>query len=280
VDLVLDSSALSRIYELSSRDRSAVLTGLRVLGHLHVTTVNVLEAAMHPDPTERAQKLRFYTDLTGAISPADPPNELLIKTARAYLAGQDTIDLGSNEAWALLHATDLLSDDIRDESFAWTAQRKQEFRATHETLRATYQEHFAQVPTDRAGSALDLIAYFCERIDHYYDTLLIPAFARATGVTPSHEQIHHFMQASTPWRLFWAARVHALYTRSVQPEGYGDRNAGQTDLESSIYLAFCNTFITYDRKQYTALQDLNTLNHRNTNLLWYGDLRDTFLLTP
>src|SRR5207302_3219735 len=136
-------SALSRNYRLPSLDRSAVPTGLRVLGHLHVTTVNVLEAAMHPDPNERAQKLRFYTALTGAISPADPPNELLIKTARAYLAGQDTIDLGSNEAWALLHATDLLSEDIRDESFAWTAQRKQEFRATHETLRVTYQEHFA-----------------------------------------------------------------------------------------------------------------------------------------
>jgi hypothetical protein len=280
MDIVLDSSALSRIYELPSLDRSAVLTGLRVLGHIHVTTVNVLEAAMHPDPNERAQKLTFYKELTGISSPADPPNELLIKTAVAYLAEEHTIDLGSKEAWALLHATDLLSEDIRNESFAWTAQRKQEFRAMHEHLRASYQDHFAQVPADRAGSALDLIKYFCERIDNYYDGLLIPAFTRATTITPTREQISQFMQASTPWRIFWAARVHALYTRSVQQEGYGDNNAGQTDLESSIYLAFCNTFITNDKKQYVALQDLNTLNHRNTKILWYGDLRNHFLLTP
>jgi hypothetical protein len=74
MDIVLDSSALSRIYELPPPDRSAVITGLRVLGRIHVTTVNVLEAAMHPDPNERAEIANRFDANAEIMEPSSFPS--------------------------------------------------------------------------------------------------------------------------------------------------------------------------------------------------------------
>lgn len=278
-ELALDSSALTEIYALKAPDRNAVITGLRTIGRIRITSVNIFEAAGHQNDDARQEKLRFYQDLTGEMNPLDLPNELLEKTATAHHDGDDIVSLGSPHAMRLLHDPGLLTPDLFDESTAWNEERRASFRKMHEKLRKTYQAHFARIPSDRATNALELIRYFCERLDTYLDMLIIPAYERASGSTISRDDARDFMNGCAAWRIFWAARVHALYTRSVQQTAYGDRtNAGITDLESSIYLAFTDYFVTSDRKQYDAFQDLNTLSTRNATITWYDDLRRAFLL--
>src|SRR5581483_10082220 len=238
MEVALDSSALTEIFSLPPKDRDAVITGLRTIGRIRITSINIVEAAAHANTSARDDKLAFYAKLTGDLNPIDLPNELLIKTATAHHEGKDTVQLGSPHAMQLLQNPSIITPELLDENAAWNKERHDSFRTMHETIRRTYQEHFAKIPTDRAKSAIDLITYFCERLDSYLDTLIIPAY-EYSGSTISRADAKTFMAGCAAWRVFWAARAHALYTRSVQQAGYGDRtNAGITDLESSIYLAF------------------------------------------
>lgn len=281
MELALDSSALTEIFGLPPSDRDAVIAGLRTIGRIRITTVNILEAAGHQSETARGQKLRWYRELTGEVNPLDAPNELLEKTATAHHERRAGVSLGSQHAMQLLHEPDLLTPDLIDESFAWNQERRYSFKNMHEELRTTYQAHFKNIPGDRASNARDLITYFCERLDTYLDMLIIPAYQRASGSTISRDEARTFMANCDAWRIYWAARVHALYMRSIQTAGYSDRkNAGITDMESSIYLAFIDYFVTADRKQYDALRDLNAFTSRDTAITWYDDLRRAFLLQP
>jgi hypothetical protein len=277
-EIAFDHSALTEIYELPNEDRDAVITGLRAMGRIRITSANALEAAGHGNKEAREKKLAFYKELTGAIEPLDPPNELLRKTAVAHHEKKTKITLGSDELWTLLQQPEF-AEHVYDESFAWNKERKQTFKQWHQELRDIYQEHFEKIPTDRATSAGALIEYFCERIETYLDIIIIPFYKEASGHTITKDDARTFTQKNNPWRLFWAGRIYALYTRAVQAQGSSDKkNAGQTDLESSIYLAFTDIFITADKAQYDALIGINKLNPRKTRVLWWPDLKAGFLL--
>jgi hypothetical protein len=275
-EIALDHSALTEIYELTPRDREIVIKGIRLMGRLRITTANVLEAAGYGNKTIRDDKIGFYRELTGMLNPIAAPNDLLRKTATAHHQGKDNIDIGSDETMTLLHHPEYI-EETYDESFTWNKERKHSFKEMHQELRDIYQEHFDKVPTDRATTALDLITYFCERLDDYLDILIIPFYERASGQTVSKDDARTFTQTNIAWRLFWASRIHAMYTRSVQQKGSSDKkNAGQTDLETAIYLGFTDTFITADRKQYEALMEINNLNPRKTKILWWPDVKKAF----
>jgi hypothetical protein len=278
--IIFDNSPLSRLMEESEQDRKAILAGLRVVGSLRVTGMNVIETIQIPDRELRTAKLRLLHDVTQVFNPYQTPNQLLGDIARAYNA-DEALQLGDDTNWYIVHHPDEITDEMAAESLAWHRDREQWFREMYETLRATYQPLFQTNAQPRPRNAADLVRYFIAKRDTYYDMLLLDIFERHTSYRPTHDELSAFLETKTTcgWALFWLARIYAMYQRSIQLDGYGWKyNAGFHDLDSAIYLPHCDWFVTGDAAQRRALRFLNVLNPRSTKIVDYASFRRDILI--
>src|SRR6185369_132850 len=98
-------------------------------------------------------------------------------------------------------------------------------------------------------------------------------YERQTGYRPNHDEFETFLKRVPAWTMFWLARVYALYRRSVSQQNYGKHNAGINDLDSAIYIPFCDLFITNDARQRRALKVINAANPRRTRVRSYQAMR-------
>src|SRR6185295_15647798 len=127
--ILFDNSALSRLVEESDVDRTALLAGLRTLGTLRVTALNVLETAKTPDPQLRMAKLRFYNEIAGTVAPLNRPVELLAILARSHCAKADSMDVGDDFAYMLLTHPERASDDLEKELAAGAKKEEDGFKS-------------------------------------------------------------------------------------------------------------------------------------------------------
>jgi hypothetical protein len=67
--IFFDNSGLTRLFEERDGDRAALVAGLRTLGTLRVSALNVYETARTPSEEVRFAKLHFYREVGGNASP-------------------------------------------------------------------------------------------------------------------------------------------------------------------------------------------------------------------
>ena len=275
ITIVFDNSPLSRLLEESERDRDAILTGLRTFAILRVTGMNVIETIQVPNRDLRMTKLRLLKELTRAVNPYQTPNDLLGDIARAY-QNYGSLDLGDHVSWFVVNNPDEITDEMALAGLKWHRDREKWFRDMYEDLRATYQPLFETGTLPRPKSATDLLKYFISRRETYYDMLLLDIYERHTGYRPTHEEFTTFLETKDAcgWALFWLARIYAMFQRSIQRKRYSWKvNAGLHDLDSAIYLPYCDWFVTGDAPQRRAFRLLNALNRRPTRIVDYADFR-------
>ena len=278
--IIFDNGPLSDLLDERERDREAIIRGLRVIGVPRVTTMNVIESINIARPELRRAKLDLLSELTGDVWPMQAPNELLAAISRAYTNGSERVDLGDQGAWTAIKQPDVVTEEMNRESWRWHADREDGFDEMYAGLREELRDGvFTQFPDSRPRSAAALIRYFIGKREDYYDTFLITVFERQTGTKPSHAEFSRFLDRVPAWSIFWIARLYSMYRRSVQLQRYGKRsNAGLHDLDSSIYLPFCDLFITGDDAQRRALRVLNSFNPRRARVVSYRWLRSGFLI--
>jgi hypothetical protein len=276
--IVFDNSPLSRLLEEAERDRNAMLRGLRTYAILRVTGMNVIETANITDDSQREAKLRLLKEITGAVNPYQSPNDLLADVARAYDAREAQVTLGDEVSWFAISKPEEITNELAAEGLRWHADREKWFREMFQDMRQEFQPMFDAGLAERPRSAGGLIKYFIEHRETYYDILLIPIYARQTGHTPTHEEFSRFLDRVPAWSLFWIARVYAMYRRVIQLKRFGKTNAGVHDLDSAIYLSFCDMFVTGDKPQERALRVVNAFSPRVTEVMSYRELRSRLLV--
>lgn len=278
--IIFDNSPLSRLLEETAADRYALLSGLRTFAVLRVTGMNVVETANIQNRKQRTEKLRFLGEVAGSVNPYQTPNDLLADIARAYETG-GILQLGDSWNWLALNNPEEFTDELAVDGLAWHASREQWFRTMHEQLRTKYESLFRNGAATRPRNAAELLKYFIATRQAYYDTLLLDIYERQTGRRPSYDEFSTFLDAKDTrgWALFWLARVYAKYHRSIQRQHYGSKvNAGFHDLDSAIYLPYCDWFVTGDEPQRRAFRMLNVLNSRSTKIVAYRHFRSRWLI--
>lgn len=276
VVLSFDTSAIDQLERETVQDRMALVAGLRTLGRIQITGLNVSES-LSIVGAHRTQRLRFLGELTGEYKPLQMPNELLAEIARAYQERRDTVVLGDDVCWTAVKNPAVVNDHMAAIGGKWHRDRELWFFESYHELRISYTPLFKKYRDERPRSASAMIRYFIERAPTYWDALLIPIYERQTGNRPSHAEFQEFLKRVPAWRMFWLARVYALYRRAVGLRNYGKRNAGLNDLDSAIYVPFCDTFITNDARQRRALKVINAANPRRTRVLSYAAMRSRLL---
>jgi hypothetical protein len=272
----LDTSAIDQLERESVPDRRAFVAGLKTLGLVRVTGLNVGES-LSIVGEHRLRRLTLLKDLTGAFNPAQPPNQLLGDIAQAYDRGDATFSIGDEGCWIALQNPAAVNDDMALESHGWHSDREDWFREMYREFRRAYAPIFKKNRHNRPRSAATLIRYFIERGPQYWDMLLIPIYERQTGHRPTHAEFERFLTRVPASKLFWLAQIYALFRRSVAKKNRGRKDAGLNDLDSAIYLPFCDWFVTHDVQQRRALRVINVANPRRTRILSYSAMRARLL---
>jgi hypothetical protein len=267
-----DTSGIDRLEREEVSERKALIAGLKTLGAIQVTGMNVSES-MSIQGDHRAHRLTLLEELTGEFKPLQQPNTLLADVACAYHARQRSVTLGDDGCWIALKNRQNISDSMAAESQRWHQDREKWFLATYKELREAYAPIFKEWRHQRPRSTAFMIRFFIERGPQYWDLLLIPIYERQTGYQPSHLEFERFLNRVPAWKMFWLARIYALYRRSVRVNSYGKRNAGLNDLDSAIYLPFCDWFVTDDARQRRALRVVNAANPKRTEIISYDSMR-------
>ena len=267
-----DTSGIDRLERENERDRKALIAGLRTFGLVRITGLNVSES-LSIQGEHRAERLRLLADLTGPFNPLQPPNTLLADIACAYQQRRGSVSLGDDACWIAIQAPERVDDAMAAESHQWHQDREDWFVGMNRELREAYSPIFKKYRNQRPRSAAFLMRYFIGRGPEYWDMLLIPIYERQTGHRPSHEEFERCLKRVPAWAMFWLARIYALYRRAVRPNKHGKKNAGLNDLDSAIYLPFCDLFVTNDVRQRRALRVVNAANPRKTKIVSYDALR-------
>jgi hypothetical protein len=92
------------------------------------------------------------------------------------------------------------------------------------------------------------------------------------------EQIRHFIDASPPFRAVCYSFVKAWYNFSLSPVLDTTPKAGRNDLMMSVYLPYCDKFLTADYAQRRDLQDIADAAGIECSVLSLEDFNESFAL--
>lgn len=275
--IFFDNSALSRLVDADDVDRKALVAGLKTLGILRISALNVIETARTPDRDLRTRKLKFYKELTRTVAPMNVPDEVLALVARAYHDGTGTISAGDQFAYNLLTDPDSVTDELRAELTQRAKKDEKRFKVTHQQLR----EHFDAVfegPDDRFDTETAFLDFTFANADNTLAKVVSGIYKEGTGVDLPPADVPEFLEKAVPIKVFIAAHLHILWTRAISQIGPGKKKAGVVDTDSAVYLNFSDRFITNDRPQFEAMTVANRFNPRNTRVELYDDLRGRLTL--
>jgi hypothetical protein len=106
-------------------------------------------------------------------------------------------------------------------------------------------------------------------------------YARVIKDRPDEQTIREFVGKCPPFRAFLLAICVAQYERCVRDLKAGrSLRAGKFDLYMSLYLPYCDEFITADEGQLNALQEVVSVGNLGVRVRSYEDLRDGLFGRP
>jgi hypothetical protein len=272
-EILFDNSALSRLVEENDIDRNALVAGLRTLGTLRITSLNVLETARTPDADLRNGKLNFYRELSGTIAPMNVPLEVLGLIARAHWDGTGKIDVGDRWLYGLLETPTAATEDLRSALTERAREEEARFKNIHREMRQRFEQTFSSAPQDRFASEDAFLDFAFTNVEETLGNLVTEAYRDLTGSTLSRSDVRTFLDQTPAWKIFLAAHLHALWVRSLREKGPGKKKAGIVDTDTAVYLNFSERFITNDHPQLETLRVANRFNPRTTVVELYSELR-------
>jgi hypothetical protein len=272
-----DNSALTRIFEMSAGDRSVLVTGLKVLGGLRVTALNVYETARTPATAVRVSKLRFYREVSEGVPPIADPMALLASLARSWRF-ETIVDVPIDElAHKLLAEPNLATDAFSKDLTEQFRRQERDYATLHTDLRPLFHALYA------GDHKFDDESSFIETMMAAAPVLLQPLIAEAfrnwTDTELQPGDTADLLDDSDGWRVFMAAQIHTMWLRSAQSFVASSKRLGMFDTDTSVYLPFCDYFVTNDRAQLVTLSVANNFNRRRTQVELYDELKSRLMLS-
>jgi hypothetical protein len=132
------------------------------------------------------------------------------------------------------------------------------FEANGEAPPTTYREFLGFLQKS------DLMTGLCKGV---YD--------RVAGTDVSKKMFFEFLDVCPPFRAFNYAIEISHFDRVVRNEDGERFKSGCNDLFMSIYLPYCNWFVTADRMQEKCLREIASVSGLGTEVVFYDDFCDS-----
>lgn len=105
-------------------------------------------------------------------------------------------------------------------------------------------------------------------------------YDRVTKMDTDEATVKEFMRVCPPFRALIYAMFIPWYNTAVRDYLAGEKlNAGSNDLFMSVYLPYCDRFVTNDSGQEKSLREVASVAGLETKILSYDDFCNSFLVT-
>jgi hypothetical protein len=179
----------------------------------------------------------------------------------------------------------------REELAAWTKALEESNRDVADRFRTRVDQIFATNPGGRLASAAKVLRFYLKSPWPLLYGLPSQVYKHVTGRVLPLSRLDDLLETEPcVWPLYLGAYAFLIYSGSFWEREHGPpNNAGLLDAWNSVYLPFCDVFVTHDRGQrrrdgtwrqmgqYQALRVINVLNTRRprTRILTWEQFRAT-----
>jgi hypothetical protein len=275
-----DTSAINKLND--DPDRDAIVAGLLCTNTVRVTAINVMEVCKTRDRSRLLSLLSLLNRLAQGTLPLEVPNTLLVELAKSHRTASNgvTVTIGAERIrlWHVIQKPDLLTDVDVQEIARWTQDFEQGFQEMHDNARKAI-EGDPKYLRPRCGA--EVLRLHCSFSDPVLRESIGPMYEAATGETLDTEGLSELLQTCPSWYVWWASWIYSMWRRAIQQTKYGKAwNPGSIDVWSSVYLPFCDVFITHDTNQRRAFRVANAFNNPRTKpkIRSYSDFRNRLIV--
>lgn len=286
--ITFDTRAHNRLVEdgpLSEPIYAALQSGL----FFRFAALSLEELQACPDPTTRAALFASCGRLQhGQMDCIYPHNELITRLVKYHHENPATFDWKTVDVRGREYEQAIRTREfIGDEALAadqWRAQKdaqkayRQMFANLRPELEKVFEAH-GEVPPATLGEAIARLQSGEGRLIWGMGKLL---YDRAAETDASEATIKQFMDVCPPFRALIYAMLMSWYDLGVRDPHIGEKfKAGRNDLFMSVYLPYCDMFVTDEkyREQEKCLREVVALAGLETRVLSYDDFCNSFLVT-
>lgn len=284
--VTFDTSAHNRLVKDGSRSE-ALLAGIKSGFFFRFAALSIEELVATPDPELRAALFSSCSRIQAG--PSDclyPQNELIRLLIVAHFKNPTTFDWKTVDVSAPEY-----EDEIRSHKFVsdqqLTIQQGQEMKRRKTDYKEIFCKPHVQIqeifekykehPPATLGEAISRLqsgnaALIWNMGKWLYD--------RVAETDASEGYVRQFMNVCPPFRALIYAMLMSWYNFAVRDPNAGERfSAGAVDQYMSIYLPYCDKFVTADAEQQRCLLEIASLASVEVEVLSYNDFCNSFLVT-
>ncbi len=284
--LIFDTSAYNRMLEDGVRSDD-IMAALRAAYFVRITDLCVGEVCATPDTSKRKAIMKWVNK--SQAGPGDyllPQNEILrvlIAAYERYPLGFDwrAVNVSSAGCARLIARENFINDDaLAEAQFRSLKDSRKEFEGVWSHLRPKLME-VIQRHGRTAPLKFDEVLPMVEADGGLLWSFGQELYSRVAVGDASESTVRDFMERCPPFRAVAYSYLLAWFDRSLADRSKRDKySAGRIDLFMSIYLPYCNQFISAEVNgmQERCLQEIARVAHLATRVRSYDDFCNSMLL--
>ena len=279
IRILFDTSGINQLHDDPAGD--AIVSGLLATNTVHVSALNVLEAARTGNIARRRSLLQLLKFMTGGDRPLEMPNVLVRRAIATYGRRSAALDLSidheADAIWQVLVDSELADESFRIDLDKYHRSLELDFRQCHESARPHFDALFRHGASPPQRPSVFLREWM-KRPSLLHD-IINPLYRRTVGADLPISEIPELFRVMPEIAGFLLGWGHSIHRRAIAREGYGVGNAGIVDLWFATYLGRVDRFVTADDQQYRALRLIAKILPGRCAVMKYETLQRRLLVT-
>jgi len=273
-----DTSAVNALAD--SKDWAILLAGMRSGYFSRIPFPSVAESVATTDPARRNKLFDILKMLRLNGECLEGHHWILAQLVENYekygSSRWESLNLRFEQCETSIARRDLSETESREEREFGPATERQ-FCAIFADTRPKFEEVFAS-GTTRPATASELLPHLNGEGGAFW-SMAAGLYEKAVGRRPSEGEVRAFVEDCPPFRALMHGLVHALFEWAIREKQVKkDKRIGRIDLFCSIYLPYCDLFITDDDEQRRCLSEIAASAKLPVDVLSLREFRDR--LTP
>jgi len=277
--LIFDTSGLNAL--ANEPDLPVIAKCLGISSCVRLTETNLAEIAATANTHKRSSLIETCQRLVGVGECIGPHHWIIEQQVRLHAARPDIfnwqrLDVRMRALEEEIARPRFLNDDtVAAESRAHFQQTARAF----DQLFRDAREAFPIPKDERIQITLPDVVELSLAEGSAHWRMAADIYERYSGTRPSDDEVRAFVRLCPPFDAMMLSTCVAHFHRSVRdfrlPAVY---DAGRLDLMCSVYLPYCDRFITNDDGQRNALSAIAGLAGLETKVVAYSEFRQSWLL--
>ena len=276
--VTFDTSAHNRLVKDGVRSR-VVLAGLNANWFFRFAGLSIEELVSTPDPTLRAAFFSSCAELQqGPNDCLYPQNELIRLLVKDHfmhpgIFDWKTVDVSAPEYEDALRSPSFVNDqqltiaqskEMKDRKTIY----KDMFSTPRKRITEIFEKH-REAPPSTFQEAIARLQQTDASLIWIMGKLL---YDHVTESDASEKDVKQFMKFCPPFRALIHAFLMSWYNFAVRDPNAGQRfSAGANDQFMSIYLPYCDKFVTADQEQEKCLREIARVADVESDILSYDN---------